>query len=172
MSLLKSALAALLLLSSAAALAEPASEASIRQLLDVTQAQKLVDGMRDQVSATINNSMSQEIQQSLHGATPTPRQEQAIANMKSRMVDLIQGALTWKKLEPRYMSLYRDTFSEEEVEGMLAFYRTPAGQAVINKMPVLAQKTVQETQKMISDMTPQLQQIMEQYVTEMESEDK
>ena len=172
MSLLKSVLAALLLLSSAAALAEPASEASIKQLLDVTQARKLVDGTRDQVGSMMNSTMDQTIQKSLQGATPTPKQEQAIANMKSRMVDLIQGALTWEKLEPRYMSLYRDTFSEEEVEGMLAFYRTPAGQAVINKMPVLVQKSIQETQKMISDMTPQMRQIMEQYVTEMESEDK
>ena len=167
MNTLRSTLIALLLCSTAA-IAAPASENSIKQLLTVTQAQKLVDGMRAQFDSLMNSA----VQQSLQGKTPTPKQQQAITNMKNRMVSLIQGELAWGKLEAMYLRLYKESFSEEEVAGMLAFYKTPAGQAVIHKMPVLMQQTMLEVQKMSSGMTPKMKIVQEQFAAEMASASK
>lgn len=157
-----------LLFCSATAMAAPASDSSIKQLLDVTQSRKLVDGMRAQFDSLMNNS----IQQALQGKTPTPKQQQAIANMRNKMVAVMQGELAWEKLEPMYLRLYKESFSEEEIVGMLSFYKTPAGQAVINKMPVLMQKTMLEVQKMVSGAAPQMQKIQEQFVTEIKAANK
>ncbi|HVK57124.1 MAG TPA: DUF2059 domain-containing protein [Burkholderiales bacterium] len=152
-----------LLFFSATAMAAPASDGSIRQLLAVTQAQKLSDGMRAQFDSLINNS----IQQELKGKVPTAKQQQAIANMKNRTVALMKGEFAWEKVEPMYVRLYRESFTEEEVIGMMSFYKTPAGQAVINKMPLLMQKTMVEVQKMVSGMAPQMQRIQEDFIAEM-----
>ncbi len=162
MNTLRSTLIALLLCSTTA-IASPASESSIKQLLTVTQARKLVDGMRAQFDALMNNA----VQQSLKGETPTPNQQEAIANMKNSMVTIMQGEIAWEKLEPMYLRLYKDSFSEEEIAGMLAFYKTPAGQAVIYKMPVLMQQTMLEVQKMTSGMTPKMEKVQEQFAAEM-----
>jgi uncharacterized protein len=167
MNVLRNALIALLFCS-ATAMAAPASDSSIKQLLNVTQAQKLVDGMRAQFDTLMNNV----VQQALQGKTPTPKQQQAIANMKNRMVALIQGELAWEKIEPMYLRLYKESFSEEEVVGMLSFYKTPAGLAIINKMPMLMQKTMLEVQKMLSGATPQMQKIQEQFVAEIKAANK
>lgn len=167
MNILRSSMIALLFCS-ATAIAAPASESSIKQLLAVTQAQKLVDGMRVQFDSLMNNA----VQQALQGKTPTAKQQQAIANMKNRMVTLIQGELAWEKLEPMYLRLYSESFSEEEVAGMLSFYKTPAGQAIIYKMPTLMQKTMLEVQKMISGATPQMQKIQEQFIVEINAASK
>lgn len=167
MNVLRNALVALLFCP-ATAMAAPASEASIRQLLAVTQTQKLLDGMRAQFDSLMNNA----VQQALQGKSPTPRQQQAIESMKSRMVAVMQAEVAWAKLEPMYIRLYRESFSEEEVAGMLSFYRTPAGQAVIHKMPTLMQKTMLEVQKMISVATPQMQKIQDQFVAEMNAAGK
>ena len=164
MNVLRNALI-VLLFSSTTAIAAPASESSIKQLLAVTQVQKLVDGMRAQFDSLMNNA----IQKTLNGKTPTAKQQQAIARMKNRMVALIQGELAWEKLEPMYLRLYKESFTEEEVAGMLSFYKTPAGQAVINKMPVLVQKTMLEVQKTISGVTPQMQKIQGDFVAEMQA---
>lgn len=157
-----------LLSCSAIAMAAPASDSSIKQLLDVTQSRKLVDGMRAQIDALMNNS----IQQALQGKTPTPKQQQAIVNMKNKLVAVMQGELVWEKVEPIYLRLYKESFSEEEIVGMLSFYKTPAGQAVIYKMPVLMQKNMLEVQKMVARAAPQMQKIQEEFVTEIKAANK
>ncbi|TJZ73208.1 DUF2059 domain-containing protein [Chitiniphilus eburneus] len=42
-------------------------------------------------------------------------------------------------LKPDYIKLYRDTFTQEEIDGLIAFYKTPAGQALVDKMPLVLQ---------------------------------
>jgi hypothetical protein len=157
-----------LLFCSTTAMAAPASESSIRQLLEVNQAQKLVDGMQTQFNSLMNNS----VQQALKGKTPTPEQQQAIENMKNKMITLLHSELAWEKLEPMYLRLYQETFTEEEVLGILSFYKTPAGQAVITKMPVLMQKTMLDMQKTIAGITPKMKQIQENFAAEMSAASK
>jgi len=85
---------------------------------------------------------------------------------KHKMKTLVLSRLAWNKLEPMYVSIYKESFTEEEVAGIVAFYKTPAGQAVINKLPTLLQKTMAEVQKIIADLTPQLQQIQQDSIAE------
>lgn len=164
MNILKSTLV-LLLFCTTTAFAAPASETSVKQLLEVTEAQNLIDGMRAQFDSLMNNA----IQQSLQGKSPTPQQQQAIDNMRNSMVTIMQGALEWEKLEPMYVRMYKETFTEEEVAGMLTFYQTSAGQAVINKMPALMQQTMVEVQKLTSGIVPELQKVQKQFAAEMAS---
>lgn len=145
-----------------------ATEGTIRQLIEITNARQLLEG----VQAQINTLMSDSIQQALHGKTPTPQQQQAIAHMKDGMVGLLKSELSWDKFEPLYLRLYSESFTEEEAAGMLAFYKTPAGQAVINKMPLLMQKTMLETQKMMSGLTPGMKKIEQDFIEEMKAADK
>jgi uncharacterized protein len=162
MKVVRNALLALLF-TSTAVMAAPASDAAIKQLLSVTQAQRVIEAMRSNLDSVMNNA----IQQALQGKTPTPAQQQAIARMKKRMVGVMKEELAWEKLEPIYLRLYKDSFTEEEIAGMLAFYKTPAGQAVIYKMPGLMQKTMQEVQKTVAGLSPQMQKIQQDFVAEM-----
>ncbi|BBP02333.1 DUF2059 domain-containing protein [Sulfuriferula nivalis] len=168
MRIIKITIATVLLLSATVATAAPADENSIKQLLAITQAQKLVAGMLNQVDAM----MSMSIQQALKGKVPNPGEQQAINNMKDKMVVLIHGDLAWDKVEPMYIRLYKDTFTEEEVAGMLAFYKTPAGQAVIQKMPVLMQKSMFEVQNMLSQDRPKIQKIQQDFLVELKAANK
>jgi hypothetical protein len=151
------------LIGSTTAIAAPASENSIRQLLAITQAKKLLDGVRNQFDLQMNNA----VQQSLKGRAPTANQQLAITNMKNKMVALLQEQLTWEKFEPIYLSLYKESFTEEEIAGMLSFYQSPAGQAVINKMPVLMQKTMLEVQAIMSRLAPQMEKIQRSFAADM-----
>lgn len=156
------------LFSSTVATAAPASESSIKQLLAVTQARRLLDGMRERVGAVMDNA----VKQSLQGKKPNAKQEKAIKRMKTRMVALMQKNLSWKKLEPVYIRLYRESFTEKEIKGMLAFYKTPAGQAVIHKMPILLRKTIHEIQSMTYGMMPQMEQIQKDFISDMQAAEK
>lgn len=162
MNVLKIALIAILL-SSATVMAEPASERSVKQLLEITQAKKLTDG----VLASMDAFMSNAAQQILKGKTPTAGQQQALTNMKNKTIALMQEEFAWEKQEPMHIRLYLESFTEEEIESMLSFYKTPAGQAVINKMPVLMQKTMLEVQKMTSGLIPKAARIQQEFAAEI-----
>jgi len=146
------------------AAAAPAGEKSIKQLLAVTETHKIADSVLARMNAQMNNF----VQTSLKGNNPTAKQQKAISKMKDRMVAVIREELSWEKLEPMYIRLYKETFTEEEVAGMLKFYKTPAGRAVIKKMPTLMQNIMQESQKIIvGATTPRIQKIQDDFEEEI-----
>jgi hypothetical protein len=50
---------------------------------------------------------------------------------------------------------------------MLAFYKTPAGQAMINKMPLVMQNVMSEMKDLVGPMQQKLQQIQRETLQEM-----
>ena len=167
MNILRNALI-IVLLSSTVAMAAPASEDSIEQLLAVVQAQKLLDDVLNQFDARMNST----VQQTLKGKTPDTREQQAINNMKSKMGVLIREELSWEKIKPIYIRIYKESLTEEEVAGILSFYKTPAGQALIHKMPVLQQKTILEIRILIDVLMPRMTKIYQEYDAELNATTK
>jgi len=54
--------------------------------------------------------------------------------------------------------VYMSEFSEEDLKGLLAFYDSPLGKKVVEKMPIVTQKNNQFAQKQIATNVAQLQQ--------------
>jgi hypothetical protein len=53
---------------------------------------------------------------------------------------------------------------------MIAFYTTPAGQAVVAKMPAAMQNTMNEIQQMMTPVMQQLQRMQQDVAAEMKPE--
>ncbi len=158
-------LAALLLFCTTTAFATPPNEETIRQILTVTNARALAESVLTQMDSNINVG----IDRSLQGKQPNPAQLQAIERFKARMVVTLREALAWDKLETMNIRLYKEAFSEEELKGILAFYKTPAGQAVIHKMPTLMAQTMREMQQTMVALTPALMKIQQEFGEEMKA---
>lgn len=154
-----------LLLVSATAMASPAKDSTVSELLKVTNARKLVDGIR----AQMDGMMDRSIQSALEGKKPNRKQKAAINKMKKHMVALLGDELGWKRFKPMTVRLYKETFTEEELQGILKFYKTPAGQAMIRKMPTLMQKTMIEVQKMTNDALPKMVEIQREFQKDMKA---
>ena len=163
------ALFALAATSTYAFAAAPApSEDSIRRLLEVTEARKLLDGMMAQVDTLMRRNM----EQALRGRQLTPEQEAIIARMRNKMADAFREEMAWEKLEPLYLRVYRDTFTQAEVDGMLAFYRTDAGRAVIVKMPAVIQTTMGEMQQRMQPLIAKMRAIEEEALAELRATER
>ncbi len=52
------------------------------------------------------------------------------AEIQNRMMQLIQDRLSWEKFKPAFVQLYADTYTDEELDGIIAFYKSPAGKAM------------------------------------------
>ena len=61
---------------------------------------------------------------------------------------------------PMFVKAYADTFTDSEIDAIVAFYKTPAGKAMIEKQPALTAKIMQTIQAQMADLMPQIEAIM------------
>ena len=66
-------------------------------------------------------------------------------------------ALRWDKLKDDYVALYAETFTAEEMKDLIAFYKSPTGQAFTRKQPELTRRTVEMSQKLMMQIMPKIQ---------------
>jgi len=90
------------------------------------------------------------------GQTPDPH----AAEHTSKMLDAIAEEISWDHIKDDYIGLYADTFTAEEMQGMIDFYQSEPGQALVNKQPILMQKSMQLNQQMMMRIMPKLQEFM------------
>ncbi|MEY2485921.1 MAG: uncharacterized protein QOH39_1569 [Verrucomicrobiota bacterium] len=146
--------------------ANPAGEASVKQLLEATHARQLIDSMLTQMDGMMKNVMQQVTQ-----GQPVPPQVQKIYDQsRAEVLSAMNDQFSWDKMEPLYVRIYQKSFTQAELDGILAFYKTPAGQAVINKMPVVMQNTMQEVQQMMGPMMQRIQRMQKDMVAQMQAE--
>jgi hypothetical protein len=146
----------------------PPSEDAIKQLLEVTQARQMVDTMNSQMQNMLKNSM----QAATQGQKVTPQIQKEIDQIEQEMNSELKDVLTWSKLESMYIRVYQKSFTAQEIDGLIAFYKTPTGQALLTKMPVVLQNTMNEVQMMIMPMVQRLQQKQQQVASELQAQKK
>jgi hypothetical protein len=144
------------------------SDASINQLLETANAHKLVDSMMGQMDSIMKNAL----QMATQGQPVSPEIQRTFDKTRTEIVTIMKEEFTWEKLEPIYLRIYKKSFTQEEVDGMIAFYKTPAGQAVINKMPVVMQNTMAEMQAMMGPMMQRIQNMQSEVVAQVAAEKK
>jgi uncharacterized protein len=156
-------LACLLLAGPAVANDAPASDESIQELLVITDAHKLIDTMKLQVQGMVRTSSKQAMQ----GQTMTPAKQAVLDRMQAKMEAALNEMLNWDALQAMYLRTYRASFTQDELDGMMAFYKTPAGIAMIKKMPVVMHNVMGEMQGMMKPMQEKMQEIQRETVQEL-----
>jgi uncharacterized protein len=66
--------------------------------------------------------------------------------------------------------VYADTFTQKEIDGMTAFYASPVGHAVIQKMPLVLTNSMAEMQKRMGTLFPKVQQIAKETAEEIKAQ--
>ena len=130
------------------------SDASLKELMQLVNASDLLKGVDQHMDVVYQNM----VQQITKGQAVTAQQQKALDDFHGKMKDILHRQLSWDKLEPQVMQVYRDTLSQDEVDGIIVFYKTPAGQAVIKKMPLIMQATMTMMQKNIPSMMAEVQE--------------
>jgi|HubBroStandDraft_6_1064221.scaffolds.fasta_scaffold721889_2 hypothetical protein len=142
------------------------TDESVRQLLAVMDSQKLVEAIPQQV----DSMMKATLQQSLQGQVLSPPQQQAIDQLQARVAALMKEEVDWSVLEPMYIKLYEDSFSQAEVDGLVAFYKSPAGKAVVHKLPLVMQNLMVLLQQRMARMIPKIQQMAQETAAQIKAQ--
>jgi len=142
--------------------AAPPSQESVEALLAVTKTQTMMDS----VYGNVEQMMRQGVQQAAHGETLSAEQQRVLDAVPARFVAVLREEFNWEKMKPMYVQIYRDSFDQEEIDGLVAFYRSPAGQALVNKMPGVMQKSMAMAQSQMQALIPRMKAAIDSAITD------
>jgi uncharacterized protein len=129
-----------------AAWADDASRmAKAQELLQVAKMDQGFKQMLDRAQATIKAQTTRQ--------ATAPADKAAI---EEKISPILSQQLNWDQLKPQYVKIYADTYTEEELDAILAFYKSPAGQAWFAKSPAVGEKARQITQQAMQDAQAQV----------------
>lgn len=136
------------------AMATPAKLESIEQMLVETEAKSLI-------AQVIQNTKPAIEQQTLQAAKEMLQKEELSANelaivmqMQEILFEEMTTNLSWDKMKLLLITGYQQTFTEEEIQASLRFYRTPEGKSIMQKMPKLMEYILQASQNTFTKFTP------------------
>lgn len=147
----------LLCLLATASPAQDASDAQVDKLLEVMRARQTLDAVLPQVEA----SQRQMVEQMSATKPLTPEQRAQLDRLLRKSMAGIRQAMAWEKMGPLYRDIYRRTFTAEDMDAMIGFYGSPAGQKLLDKMPQLMQNTMAGVQKLLVPMLEDMQRDIE-----------
>jgi len=151
----KVVLAVLLFMFSPLLLADDVSkDKKLNELVNVMDMDSMIDSIYSQMEAMMQNMATQM------GVQPD---EQAIFDeYYKQMTQIIKEDMSWAKMEPLVVDIYRRNFTEKELDDMLAFYKTETGKSLLAKMPVVMQESMHISQVLMQQSIPKIQAKAEQ----------
>lgn len=144
---------------------QPPSAASIQQLLQVTQTHKMLDAMQTR----LDGMMRQSSERALAGQPADAGEQKILDGQAAKLSALLKNQLSWESLEPMYVDIYSKTFTQKEVDDMIAFYKSPSGQSMVAKMPAVMTQAMQTVQGKMSTLMPQLTQISQDTASQLKA---
>src|SRR6266571_1739444 len=118
--------------------AAPPTADSIDALLVATKSESLIESMY----ANMEQMMRQGMAQAVSGKNVSAEQQRVLDAAPKQFAAVMREELSCFMLKPMFTEIYQESFSQEEIDGLIAFYASPAGRAYIDKMPLVMQKTM------------------------------
>jgi uncharacterized protein len=141
----------------------PASDASIREMLELTNARQMLASVKGQMTSMMNAAT----QNAAKGQTITPERQAILDRMSAKMSAVGTDMLNWDELMPIYLRTYRAAFTQDEIDGVIKFYKSPAGRAYVNKLPVVMQNLMGEMQGLIKTLQDKMMLIQKESAQEL-----
>jgi uncharacterized protein len=148
---------------------DPSKAAVIEQTLALNHSDQIPKQFLDQYRAAFKQAMEQSLVQTLRqqGITDAGPFNPDVQKFENRVFDLLGERFTWERLKPEFVSLYDETFTLEDVQGILAFYKSPPGQVFLGKMPAIVTGSAQIGQAQIREVVPEVQKMTNEFTEDL-----
>ena len=130
-------------------------DAQIRQdeadkLLAAMHTEQMVEGTTTRMLSLVDRFNQSAIKQ----GNLTTEQSDAIQKAEDDARTTIRTQLGYPALKSDFVKAYADTFSVQELKDLTTFYRSPAGQKLVEKQPALNEKLGQLAQQKMRTVMP------------------
>lgn len=126
------------------------------ELSVINNVKSQLDGMYEQ--------MRQMLVSQIESAEISGSDEEHAKNIQRSTTDILFENLSWENIKDDYIELYVNTFTEEELEGIVSFSKSPLGKKLAEKTPVLMQKSMMIGQQKAQTLMPKVQAEIKKYV--------
>jgi hypothetical protein len=155
-------LAAILLLAFTFSLTAHADDASHRakaqEMMAILHSQQMVENIAEGLKKQFPEAANDII-----GANPSPEKKTHAADFVKHADQMIDTQLSWTALQSAFTDIYVKNFTEEQLDAIIAFYKTPAGLALLTTMPTINNQVAEYGNQRITDLKPQLKQIYDDF---------
>ena len=132
----------------------------VREMLAALDLEETTNRLEQAQEAQIQTMSEQQ----LAGVTLDDDQQKAFDEFRQKLVDLVRASASWKAVEPDFVKLYSDAYSEKEIDGILAFYRSPAGRAMLAKTPELTEGSIAISKQRMAELSPKIQALLDKFM--------
>jgi hypothetical protein len=132
---------------------ETTKEAKIVRVLALMKAEALTDQVFERLKAETAT---------MSAPNATEKERAHAQEVQAKILDLVNDRMSWEKMRPVYVKMYSETFTDEEIDGMLAFYQSPAGRAMLEKMPQLVSKIMALAQSQMAGLMPEIERLIKE----------
>jgi hypothetical protein len=127
---------------------DPAKDAAIRRLMDVTGTSKMGDQMLSNMTAQVRNIVSR--------AFPADR----VQKFMDQFGQNFQQRLSSGQVSDALIPIYASHFSLDDIKGLADFYESPLGQRVLQALPQVSQESQASASQLIKGNALQVLQSM------------
>jgi len=146
------------------AFAEPGKRESVRELLELMNADSMIDAtyaQMDQMFAGMGQQLDIK-----------PSEQEIFDNYIRKVTASMQDEMSWEKMEGPMVDIYLNNYTEKEIQDMLTFYRSDTGKSMIEKMPTVIGESMAMSQQLMQGFTPRLQELLKELREELEASRK
>jgi hypothetical protein len=133
---------------------EASHRAKAQEMMTLLHTDKLVqqnaDAMIKQVAAAADKAA---------GPDATPDAKAKVADFEKQAQQMIDAQIGWKVMQEKFTDIYAKSFTEEQLDSIIAFYKSPAGAALLTTMPDVNTQIGQLGGGRVQALQPQLQQL-------------
>lgn len=151
-------LSVLLILVLAVPVAAHADDASHRakakELMALLKTERMVVQVADSIRKQVTDAGTHVV-----GPDASPERKAKLDDFEKQSSKDIDDQLSWKVMEDPFTDIYVKTFTEEELDSIIAFYKSPGGIALLQKMPTVNEELSRYGQSKVAVLQPELKQL-------------
>jgi hypothetical protein len=146
---------------------DPAKLALIEDMISLAKIDEMIPQMFDRFKQNMRPMMDEAMGPELLNSSRGAEISAELTTFEDRLFALLKQRLDFAKLKPQFVKIYDETLTKEELEGVVTFYKSPAGQAVLRKMPQITAKSVDLSTKLMRESMADVQDMSASWVAEM-----
>ncbi|MDT0584212.1 MULTISPECIES: DUF2059 domain-containing protein [Alteromonadaceae] len=135
------------------------TDETLEQLFDIMAVDETIDVVFEQMQSMVNNISG--------GPILTSEEQEVYDKYQLKILTLMKKELAADSMRQDLAQIYKQNFSDKELKDMLAFYQSPTGQSMLEKMPIVTQESMQASQRMMTNVMPKINALTEEMSKEM-----
>jgi hypothetical protein len=133
---------------------EASHRAKAQEMMSLLHTEKVIQQNADTLMQQVTEAADKAA-----GPDATPGAKAKVDDFKKQATKMVAEQIGWKALEPQFTDVYAKAFTDEQLDAIISFYKSPAGVALLTGMPDVNTQLSKFGQGRIQALQPQLQQL-------------